>query len=69
MLPEADADTIDRLMDLYADDPLLGPALAEAVKVDEIAGDNKKPTGQPVCCTDGCCRASCGNRWRDRTLP
>lgn len=37
-LPEASEDTTQRLMDLYADDPLLGPALAQAVEVDEIAG-------------------------------
>lgn len=41
MLPEASDDTINRLMDLYADDPLLGPALSEAINVDQIAGNDK----------------------------
>ena len=42
VLPEANEDTVNRLLDLYADDPLLGPALAEAIKVDQIAGDAAK---------------------------
>jgi uncharacterized protein (DUF1501 family) len=39
LAPEADADTLARLMDLYASDPLLGQALARAVATDAIAGD------------------------------
>lgn len=42
MLPEADDDTIGRLMDLYAEDDLLGSALAEAIQVDAVAGDAAK---------------------------
>ncbi len=42
VLPEANEDTVNRLLDLYADDPLLGPALAEAIKVDQIAGNAAK---------------------------
>ncbi len=38
--PAANADTVNRLMDLYAEDPLLGPALAAAVETGEIAGEN-----------------------------
>ena len=34
---EADGDTLARLMDLYAGDSLLGPALARAVETDRIA--------------------------------
>lgn len=34
--PEASADTIARLMDLYAGDPLLGPALAKAVETEAM---------------------------------
>lgn len=37
--PSANADTINRLMDLYADDPLLGPALAAAVETEAVAGE------------------------------
>ncbi len=37
VLPETDADTLSRLMDLYAGDALLGPALASAVEVDAMA--------------------------------
>jgi uncharacterized protein (DUF1501 family) len=36
--PAADADTAHRLMDLYADDPLLGPALAAAIETEALAG-------------------------------
>ncbi|MCU0882788.1 MAG: DUF1501 domain-containing protein [Hyphomonadaceae bacterium] len=39
LAPEADADTLTRLMDLYASDPLLGQALSRAVATDAIAGD------------------------------
>lgn len=39
ILPSADQDTLHRLMDLYADDALLGPALASAVEIDMVAGD------------------------------
>ncbi len=42
VLPEANEDTVNRLLDLYADDALLGPALAEAIKVDQIAGNAAK---------------------------
>lgn len=35
--PDADPEMLARLMDLYADDPLLGPALARAVETDAIA--------------------------------
>lgn len=35
VLPEADDDTIARLLDLYEADELLGPALAQAVAMDE----------------------------------
>lgn len=38
-LPEASEDTIARLMDLYAGDALLGPALAQALETDAVAGD------------------------------
>jgi uncharacterized protein (DUF1501 family) len=37
VLPGADDDTIARLMDLYATDPMLGPALAMALETDEAA--------------------------------
>lgn len=37
VLPGADDDTISRLMDLYARDPMLGPALARALETDAIA--------------------------------
>ena len=37
VLPGADDDTISRLMDLYADDPMLGPALARALETDAAA--------------------------------
>ena len=37
VLPGADDDTIARLMDLYARDPMLGPALAMALETDEAA--------------------------------
>ncbi len=37
VLPGADDDTISRLMDLYASDPMLGPALARALETDAIA--------------------------------
>lgn len=36
-LPEVDGDTITRLQDLYAEDKLLGPALASALSLDETA--------------------------------
>lgn len=45
--PAADADTINRLMDLYADDALLGPALAAAVETGEIAGEAGMAQGAP----------------------
>ena len=41
-LPEAGEDTIMRLMQLYENDDLLGPALAQAVELDEIARGNMK---------------------------
>ena len=47
-LPSADDDTINRLMDLYQDDKLLGSALAEAVATDKIlkdAGNTEKQMG------------------------
>ena len=37
VLPGADDDTVARLMDLYAHDPMLGPALAMALETDEAA--------------------------------
>ncbi|XBQ17277.1 MAG: DUF1501 domain-containing protein [Oceanicaulis sp.] len=37
VLPGADDDTIARLMDLYRDDPSLGPALARALETDAAA--------------------------------
>ncbi len=37
VLPGADDDTISRLMDLYASDPMLGPALAMALETDAAA--------------------------------
>ncbi|MBO6729505.1 MAG: DUF1501 domain-containing protein [Maricaulis sp.] len=37
VLPGADDDTIARLMDMYARDPMLGPALAMALETDEAA--------------------------------
>ncbi|MGD2133488.1 MAG: DUF1501 domain-containing protein [Maricaulaceae bacterium] len=37
VLGEAGADTLNRLMDLYAGDDLLGPALAAAAATDEVA--------------------------------
>jgi uncharacterized protein (DUF1501 family) len=36
-LPEASDDTTMRLLDLYTEDPLLGPALAQAVETDALA--------------------------------
>lgn len=36
--PAANDDTLNRLMDLYASDTLLGPALAKAMETDVIAG-------------------------------
>lgn len=36
-LPEVDDTTVDRLMDLYQDDPILGPALARALAIDDMA--------------------------------
>lgn len=39
VLPEADDDTIARLMDLYADDAVLGPSLQQASETDAVAGD------------------------------
>lgn len=36
--PEADDDTLTRLMDLYAKDTLLGPLLAQAIQTDALAG-------------------------------
>ena len=39
VLPEVDAGTITRLMDLYADDAVLGEALQTAIETDLIAGD------------------------------
>lgn len=36
-LPEVDSDTIGRLQDLYANDPLLGSALSSALALDETA--------------------------------
>jgi uncharacterized protein (DUF1501 family) len=38
VLPEASDDTIARLLDLYAGDPVLAPALAAATEADRIAG-------------------------------
>lgn len=37
VLPGADDDTLGRLMDLYAGDPVLGPALASALELDKVA--------------------------------
>ncbi len=37
ILPEADDSTLARLTDLYAGDPLLGPALAAAIEIDATA--------------------------------
>ncbi|MEM6665943.1 MAG: DUF1501 domain-containing protein [Pseudomonadota bacterium] len=39
VLPEASGDTVSRLGDLYANDPMLGPALAQAVELDMAAMD------------------------------
>ncbi|MEO0466762.1 MAG: DUF1501 domain-containing protein [Pseudomonadota bacterium] len=39
VLPEASGDTLARLGDLYADDPMLGSALAQAVELDAAASD------------------------------
>ncbi len=39
VLPEADDGTIARLMDMYANDEVLGPALLAATEIDEVAGD------------------------------
>lgn len=39
LAPEADQDTLARLMDLYASDTMLGTALSRAVATDAIAGD------------------------------
>lgn len=36
-LPEPDGTTVDRLMALYQDDPILGPALAQALAIDDMA--------------------------------
>lgn len=38
--PEADSDTLARLMDLYADDSLLGPTLAKAVETAALVEDS-----------------------------
>ncbi len=43
--PDADPEMLARLMDLYADDPLLGPALARAVETDAIADGMTGSTG------------------------
>ncbi len=37
------ADTVSRLMDLYAGDPVLGPSLAQAVETSAIAGSANMP--------------------------
>ncbi len=38
VLPAGDKDTLDRIMDLYRDDPLLGPALSQALNTRDLAG-------------------------------
>ena len=40
VMPTVDDDTTQRLMDLYAKDPLLGPALAEAIATDDLLGSD-----------------------------
>jgi uncharacterized protein (DUF1501 family) len=37
--PAASADTLARLVDLYADDQMLAPILAQAIETDALAGD------------------------------
>lgn len=39
LLPEVDTSTLERLTNLYMDDPVLGPALAQAIETDLIVGD------------------------------
>jgi uncharacterized protein (DUF1501 family) len=41
VLRAADEDTLARLSSLYAEDPLLGPALARAVETDALAGEGE----------------------------
>ena len=45
-LPEADDDTIARLMRLYEGDDLLGPALEQAVMLSDVAGETMKGAGR-----------------------
>lgn len=47
VLPGADDDTISRLMDLYALDPMLGPALARALETDAAASAMSGMSGEP----------------------
>jgi uncharacterized protein (DUF1501 family) len=46
-IPGATDDTVARLMDLYAGDPLLGPALAQAVDTANIVGKGTGAGGMP----------------------
>ena len=45
LAPESDTDTLNRLMDLYAYDPLLGPALTMAIETDKIADQSNMTAG------------------------
>ena len=46
-LPDADDDTIERLADLYQDDPVLSVALAKALSTDEMATEALEGLAQP----------------------
>jgi uncharacterized protein (DUF1501 family) len=43
--PPADQDTLARLMDVYADDPLLGPTLVQAIETAAVVGESGMGSG------------------------
>lgn len=66
-MTEAGSDTLIRLMDLYQDDTLLGPALAMALETRRIAlgGDEAEPAGGSMGGRQGRAGGAAANAWAD----
>ncbi len=62
-LPDADADTVNRLMDLYRNDKVLGPALAEAMETEQVL----KEAGEGGTMSSGMARGNPANLFKTLT--